>query len=365
MSEVSKQYSLEQRLLRKVGLEKQTLSQAESRALIARITSGESDQNRAAAHIPLGALLCAMQIRGESAEEIAGGAAALLDAMKPFDLHPQQAVYYDIVGTGGDGKSSVNVSTATAIALASLGLPIAKHGNRAVSGKVGSSDLLRECGLNFEGDEEQLRQQFQQHGFLFLFAPLYHSSMRFAAPIRAALKFPTLFNLLGPLCNPGNPDGAAIGIARMERLAPMSEAARLLNKKNYFLYSSEDGYDEISTAAPSHVFCEGKRILKVEPRQFFESFPIPEVRNLADSLCKFRYMLSGQAGNPDAEQRAAGIDAELGLRLHHTVALNAAVALYLFGRAESLAEGFARADECLRSGMSARKLAELRQGVIL
>ena len=351
---------LTQQLLRKVALERAFLSQAESRALIERITSGECEE---AEHIALGALLCAMQIRAESAEELAGAAAALLSQMNGLDLHAQQASYYDVVGTGGDGKSSVSVSTATALALASFGmehgLAIAKHGNRAVSGKVGSADVLRGCGIEFEGTEVERKKQFARHGFLFLFAPLYHPSMRFAAPIRGALKLPTIFNFLGPLCNPSNPDGAAIGVNRPECLAVMSEAAKILGKKNYFFYSAEDGYDEISTSAPSRIYSEGKLLMRVEPQQFFAPFPLPRVKDLPDALNKFRYMLSGAAENPS--QTAQGIDAELGLALHHTLALNAAVVLYLFGKAASLSDAFRSADGLLREGLAARKLAELQR----
>ena len=354
--------SLEQKLLRKVALERAFLSQAESRALIERITSGECGE---AEHVALGALLCAMQIRGESAEELAGAAAALLQQMNGLDLHAQQASYYDVVGTGGDGKSSVSVSTATALALASFGaehgLAVAKHGNRAVSGKVGSADVLRGCGVELEGTEAERRAQFARHGFLFLFAPLYHPSMRFAAPLRAALKLPTIFNFLGPLCNPSEPDGAAIGVNRPECLSVMSEAAKLLGKKNYFFYSAEDGYDEISTSAPSRIYSEGKLLMRIEPQQFFTPFPLPRVKGLPDALHKFRYMLSGAAENPPAAQQTAGIDAELGLALHHTLALNAAVVLHLFGKAASLAEAFRIADGLLREGLAARKLAELQQ----
>ncbi len=362
---MTEELTLEQQLLRKVGLEGQRLSQGESQALIERITSADLGPEE---YIAVGALLCAMNIRGESAEEIAGAAMALLRAMRSLDLHSECREYYDIVGTGGDGKSTVSVSTAASIALAAVGreqndgdLAVAKHGNRAVSGKVGSADVLRECGVNFDGDEAQLRKQFGRHGFLFLFAPFYHASMRYVAPVRAALKFPTIFNLLGPLCNPSNPDGAAIGVSHVARLESMSEAARLLGKKNYFFYSSEDGYDEISTAAPSHIFCDGKLILSVEPKDFFAPFVLPQVVGLQDSVNKFRYMLSGAAGTPDCSAQAAGIDADLGLRLHWTVCLNTALPLYLFGKVVSLKEAFALVDSLLRQGAGARKLEELQQ----
>ena len=354
-------FRLEQSLLRKVGLDKEFLSQAESETLIARITSGQCGPEE---HIALGALLCALHIRGESAEEIAGAAAALLSVMRTFDLHQQRKRYYDIVGTGGDGKSTVSVSTATAIALAAIGesenldLAVAKHGNRAVSGKVGSADVLYECGLNFTGDDTLLRQQFQRDGFLFLFAPAYHGAMRHAAPIRNALKFPTIFNFLGPLCNPSNPDGAAIGVNRLERLPMLSEAAQLLGKKNYFFYSSEDGYDEISTSAPSQVFAEGKQILTVEPKQFFEPFAIPGVESLEDAVYKFRYMLSGAAESPIND---SPIGPELGLQLHYTVSLNAAVPLYLFGKVRSVREAFELVESRLRQGLGQCKLAAMQQ----
>ncbi|MEM9423427.1 MAG: hypothetical protein AAF975_01405, partial [Spirochaetota bacterium] len=244
-----------------------------------------------------------------------------------------------------------------------LDFGIVKHGNRAVSGKVGAADVLEECGINFEGEDSALREQFYSQNFLFLFAPLYHRAMRHAVPIRAALKFPTIFNFLGPLCNPSNPDGAAIGVAQLQRLSPMSEAARLLNKNNYFFYSSEDGYDEISTAAPTQIFSEGRHIETVEPQKFFEPFPIPYVENLVDSASKFRYMLSGCAENPEKhsskESAEASIDPDLGRRLHYTVCLNAAVVLYLFGKAASIPEAFELLDTRLREGVGRKKLAAL------
>ena len=357
--------SLEQNLLRRVGLNKELLSQADSRALITRITSGACGPEE---YIPLGALLSALRIRGESAEEIAGAAEALLAIMQPFDLHQQHEEYYDIVGTGGDGKSTVSVSTATAIALAAIGehyhlnLAVAKHGNRAVSGTVGSADILRECGLNFEGSPNILREQFQQHGFIFLFAPIYHNAMRHVAPIRNALKFPTIFNCIGPLCNPSNPNGVAIGVHRLDYLSPMSKAAGLLGKQKYFFYSSEDGYDEISTFAPSRIFTDGKHILTINPSDFFEPFPIPTVEKLSDSVLKFRYMLSGIAQNPDS---TTTITPELGLQLHNTISLNVAIALYLFGKASSVQEAFELADSSLRQGIGKRKLGALQQQQLL
>ncbi len=158
----------------------------------------------------LAAALVSMKIRGEHPNEIAGAATALLENAAPFPR--PDYLFADIVGTGGDGSNSINISTASAFVAAACGLKVAKHGNRCVSSKSGSSDLLAAFGINLDMNADKSRQALDELGVCFLFAPKYHTGFRHAMPVRQQLKTRTLFNVLGPLINPAHPPLALIGV---------------------------------------------------------------------------------------------------------------------------------------------------------
>lgn len=222
----------------------QTLSRHESHQLFSGVVHGEVKPEQ------LAAALVSMKVRGEHPQEIAGAASALLENAAPFP-RPDYS-FADIVGTGGDGSNSINISTASAFVAAACGLKIAKHGNRSVSSKSGSSDLLAAFGINLDMNAEKSREALDELGVCFLFAPKYHTGFRHAMPVRQQLKTRTLFNVLGPLINPAHPPLALIGVYSPELVLPIAETLRVLGYTRAAVVHS-GGMDEVSLHAPTVV----------------------------------------------------------------------------------------------------------------
>lgn len=222
----------------------QTLSQQESHQLFSAVVRGELKPEQ------LAAALVSMKIRGEHPNEIAGAATALLENAAPFPR--PDYLFADIVGTGGDGSNSINISTASAFVAAACGLKVAKHGNRSVSSKSGSSDLLAAFGINLDMNADKSRRALDELGVCFLFAPKYHTGFRHAMPVRQQLKTRTLFNVLGPLINPAHPPLALIGVYSPELVLPIAETLRVLGYQRAAVVHS-GGMDEVSLHAPTIV----------------------------------------------------------------------------------------------------------------
>ena len=222
----------------------ETLSQQESHQLFSAVVRGEVKPEQ------LAAALVSMKVRGEHPQEIAGAATALLENAAPFP-RPDYP-FADIVGTGGDGSNSINISTASAFVAAACGLKVAKHGNRSVSSKSGSSDLLAAFGINLDMNADKSRQALDELGVCFLFAPKYHTGFRHAMPVRQQLKTRTLFNVLGPLINPAHPPLALIGVYSPELVLPIAETLRVLGYQRAAVVHS-GGMDEVSLHAPTVV----------------------------------------------------------------------------------------------------------------
>lgn len=222
----------------------QVLSQSESQSLFNAIIRGELTESQ------LAAVLISMKIRGEQPAEIAGAALACLENAQPFP-RPDYA-FSDIVGTGGDGANSINISTASAFVAAECGIKVAKHGNRSVSSRSGSSDLLAAFGISLEMSAQNARDTLDDLGVCFLFAPQYHSGFRHAAPVRSQLKTRTLFNVLGPLINPARPSIALIGVYQAELVKPIAETLQMLGFTRAAVVHS-GGMDEVSLHAPTDV----------------------------------------------------------------------------------------------------------------
>ncbi len=222
----------------------QVLSQSESQSLFNAIIRGELTESQ------LAAVLISMKIRGEQPAEIAGAALACLENAQPFP-RPDYA-FSDIVGTGGDGANSINISTASAFVAAECGIKVAKHGNRSVSSRSGSSDLLAAFGISLEMSAQNARDALDDLGVCFLFAPQYHSGFRHAAPVRSQLKTRTLFNVLGPLINPARPSIALIGVYQAELVKPIAETLQMLGFTRAAVVHS-GGMDEVSLHAPTDV----------------------------------------------------------------------------------------------------------------
>ncbi len=306
------------------------ISQAESEQLFSAIVTGEMDP------VSLGAALIAMKVRGETPPEIAGAATALLANARNFP-RPDYP-FADIVGTGGDGSNSINISTASAFVAAACGLKVAKHGNRSVSSKSGSSDLLAAFGINLDMPPETARQALDEDNLCFLFAPQYHSGFRYAMPVRKQLQTRTLFNVLGPLINPARPPLALIGVYSPQLLQPVAETLRMLGYHRAAVVHG-GGMDEIAVHSSTLVaeLRDGEITrYEVSPPDFGLDF------HSQDSL----------AGGTPGENR--DILRQLlqgkGQTAHeHAIAINVAMLMKLFGH-EDLRHNAEHAIATLRSG---------------
>ncbi|MBN1495124.1 MAG: anthranilate phosphoribosyltransferase [Spirochaetes bacterium] len=288
------------------------------------------------------ASLIAIKFRRETVDEVAA-LALTLDAHKVvFSAGTSGTI--DTCGTGGDGKSTVNVSTAVSIILSSLGCPVVKHGNSAQSGLVGSADILNDLGMDLEYKNSSPEDYFAQNGYVFMLAPLYHPALKGIGRVRRELKVPTIFNFVGPLINPADPEYQVIGINRKDRLEFLTQVLKKIGKKNITLYSSRDGYDEVSSMEPTECIFIGDgndRRFSIDPSDFFEPFPMPVVHDRGEAK---RLFLDGLSGANDS--------------VTNLFSLNAALALRTMDRC-GMREGYLMVKEQIASGAAIRKLNEL------
>lgn len=267
----------------------------------------------------VGALLMGLKRNGETAEEIAGAARALKAKAVKFSA-PQGTI--DICGTGGDGHNTLNISTAAAFVVAACGVPVAKHGNRAVSSQCGSADVLEALGVNIEVEPQVMEHCIQKTHFAFLFAPKYHPVMREMAPIRRSLGVRTIFNLVGPLSNPANVKRQLIGVYSKDVMHQFSSIAEMLGLEKAWIVHSRDGLDEISVFAPTDV--EGAPT--IDPSDYIENPGVPE-----------------EIAGGTAEQNAIAIRKlllnERRDAFKQAVCLNAAAALVIADKAKDIKQG--------------------------
>ena len=318
------------------------------RGAIAKVASGKSlsqDEaveafelvmSGAATPAQIGGLLIAMRVRGETVDEIAGATRAMRAKVLPVRA-PEGAI--DTCGTGGDGKGTFNISTCTAFVVAGAGVPVAKHGNRAISSRSGSADVLRELGVNIEASPETISRCIAKCGLGFMFAPAHHAAMRHVAAIRTELSTRTIFNLLGPLANPAGAKFQIVGVFGKEWVEPIAQVLALLGTERAWVVHGSDGLDELTTTGVSDVaVVDDGRVatFRISPR----NAGLPEAK--PEDLT---------GGN--AMENAAQICAVLGgLKgpFRDIVLLNAAAALLVAGKAQSLRDGVALAGESIDSG---------------
>ena len=330
---------------------------ADFKALIGRVASGAAlsvDEAHAAfdammagqaTPAQMGGLLMALRVRGETVDEITGGARAMRARALRIDA-PDGAI--DTCGTGGDGKGTFNISTAAALVVAGCGVPVAKHGNRALSSRSGSADLLAALGVNIDADMALVRAALWEAGIGFLMAPRHHGAMRHVAPTRMELGTRTLFNLLGPLANPACARRQVIGVFDPKRARDMALVLRNLGSERAWIVHGSDGIDELTTTGPSTVVAleEGDiRGFAVAPED--AGLPRAAPADLA----------GGDAAHNSAIVRAV-LDGAPG-PARDVVVLNAAAALAVAGRADGLAEGAALAARAIDGGKAAAALAKL------
>ncbi|WP_020185369.1 anthranilate phosphoribosyltransferase [Methylopila sp. 73B] len=316
-----------------------TLDRAGAEAAFDHIMSGEATPAQ------IGAFLMALRLRGETVDEIAGAVATMRAKMTPVAA-PVDAV--DVVGTGGDGAGSVNVSTCAAFVVAGCGVTVAKHGNRALSSKSGSADVLKALGVNVDASPELIGRCIAEAGVGFMFAPNHHAAMRHVGPARTELGVRTIFNLLGPLSNPAGVRRQMVGVFAAKWVEPIAEALARLGSERAWVVHGSDGLDEITTSGPTLVaeLRDGAvRNFNVSPEDAGLSRHAPEA-------------LKGGDAEANAVALRAVLDGAKGAYRDVSI-LNAAATLIVAGRAETLADGAAMAADAIDSGGAYSRLDAL------
>ena len=298
-----------------------------------------------ASAVELAAFLVTLRERGETEDELVTVATLLKRSCRDVRV-PEGSI--DSCGTGGDGRKSLNISTAAAFVVAAAGVSVAKHGNRAQSSACGSADVLAALGINLNLDGKALADMAQQHRFVFLFAPAHHEAMRHVAEVRKALGVRTLFNLVGPLVNPAAVEYQLVGVFADKWLMPMARSLARLGRKKVWVMHSRDGFDELSLNAPNDVVSfDGKT---------FKRFSL-QAEDYGLSACDSAELVGGDASYNAARLRALFDGEKDGF--HDMVVFNAAAALMLVGAVSSLSKGCERAAELLASGQVKALLADV------
>ena len=316
-----------------------TLTREESAAAFDSLMSGEATPSQ------MGGLLMALRVRGETVEEITGAVSAMRAKMLRV-IAPADAV--DIVGTGGDGSGSVNVSTCASFIVAGTGVPVAKHGNRALSSRSGAADVLASLGVKIDLKPEQVGRCVRECGIGFMFAPAHHPAMKNVGPTRVELATRTIFNLLGPLSNPAGVKRQMIGAFSRHWIEPMAQVLKNLGSESIWVVHGSDGLDEITTAGPTHVAAleNGKlRTFEVSPEDAGLPRAKPEALRGGDAEHNAKALADVLKGKASAFR-----DVSL---------LNAAAALIVAGKAKDLKEGAELAAKSIDSGEAEGRLDRL------
>lgn len=320
-------------------IEKKDLSEAQMQTVLQAAMTGQLNSVQTAAFLSL------MRAKGETAAELSSAAKILNTYAKKIDLGPD---LIDIVGTGGDGRHTFNVSTASSFVVAATGVKVAKHGNRSVSSHSGSTDLLSLAGIPLFSEASELRTCMQETGLCFLFAPYFHPAMRQVKDVRQQLGIKTLFNLLGPLLNPAQVKRRVVGVYSAHLLEQVAHILIDLGSTRALIVHAEDGLDEISIAAKTNIleYHEGQsQHWQIDPRAlgcFHENLDAICVRSPAESLAIIKAVLQGQQG-----------------AARDMILLNSAAALYCAGKAQDMMQGMQLAAQAIDSGEAWKKFLSL------
>jgi anthranilate phosphoribosyltransferase len=316
------------------------LSTADSEAAIQAVMNGQVPDEQ------LGRFLLALRAKGETAAELAGAARALRTFMRRIQV--SQPIFIDTCGTGGDGARTFNISTAAAIVTAATGVPVAKHGNRSITSKSGSADVLTALGVNIQTELPVVERCLQEIGLGFCFAPLYHPAMKRVAEVRRALGVPTIFNLLGPLSNPAGAPCQLLGVGKPALRPLLAQALQLLSTTRSAVVSGADGLDEVTIATETHVSLvtpTGIEELRWTPEQF--GLPRAELTSLLidgpeQSAALIREILQGKSGPA-----------------RDIVVLNAAAAIWLAQPERTTLDAAQLAQQAIDSGTAQELLQQL------
>lgn len=319
-----------------IVLRGENLDQEQARRVFDRVLRGEVEPAW------LGGFLTALRLKGESAAEIAGFAQSMREHAVPIECRSTPVV--DTCGTGGDAAETFNVSTATAFVVAAAGLPVAKHGNRSVSSRCGSADVLEALGARLDLEAEAVGRCVDEVGMGFLFAPRFHGAMRHAIPTRRSLRIRTVFNILGPITNPARPRHQVIGVFVPELLKKLAPVLPLLGQGRSLLVHGRDGLDELSVCAPNDALLVDGELepLVIDPATLgLGPHSAADLRggDAETNAAILREVFAGASG-PRAD----------------IVALNAAAVLWTAGRCADLAEGIEQARQVLGDGRASRVL---------
>ncbi len=316
-----------------------TLTRAEAAAAFDVMMSGEATPSQ------IGAILMALRVRGEAIEEIAGAVTTMRAKMLRVEA-PAEAV--DVVGTGGDASGSYNISTCASFIVAGAGVPVAKHGNRALSSKSGAADVLMALGVKIDLTPQQIATCIREAGIGFMFAPAHHPAMKHVGPTRVEMGTRTIFNLIGPLSNPAGVTRQMVGVFARTWVEPIAEVLRTLGSTHAWVVHGSDGLDEITTTGPTHV-AELKdgviRSFEITPEAFGLARATPEALKGGDGAANALALRAVLAGEPSAYADVA--------------LLNAAAALVVAGRAEELGAALDLARASLTGGHAAAALERL------
>ena len=314
---------------------RENLSVDASKAAVAEILEGQATEAKIAA------FLTGLRVKGETADELAGAVLAVRVAGETFALDPCSQVVLDTCGTGGDGACTLNISTATAIVVASCGVFVAKHGNRAASGNSGSAEVLVELGVDTEAPIDSLKRSFTELGITFLLAPRFHPGLKYAGPVRKQLPFRTLFNLVGPLANPARPSHQLIGVAGEAAADLVAETIAKLGTVRSAVITGFGGLDEVTLHGPTKVRWveSGSIALSEWNREDFGLMPVAidqlRVTSPAESALRLRSIL---VGNEDPGR--------------NMILANSAAALLVAGQVATLAQGVQVASRAIDSHRS-------------
>ena len=318
----------------------QDLTRAEMVAVMDEIMGGEADS------IQTAGLLTALQIKGATIEEITASAISMRNHADVMDTNMDIT---EIVGTGGDKSNSFNISTTSAFVAAAAGVKVAKHGNRAASSKSGAADVLEKLGLNLRLEKEKSLEMLEKLNFCFLFAVKYHAAMKYVAPVRKTLGIRTIFNILGPLTNPAKASMQVLGVYSKELVNPMSRVLSNIGVKRGMTVFGMDGLDEISASDKTYV-CEFRD-------GWFKEYEI-EPEDFGYKKCD-KSELEGGTPEENAEITRNILNGTLRDGKRNVVCLNAGAAIYVAGKADSLAEGIKIAEETIDSGKAIERMNEI------
>ncbi len=320
------------------------LSTAEMQDVMREIMTGQCTDAQ------IGAFLMGLRMKSESIDEIVGAVQLMRELAAPVRIEAAHLV--DTCGTGGDGMNIFNVSTAAALVVAAAGGQVAKHGNRAVSGKSGSADLLEAAGVYLSLTPEQVARCVESVGVGFMFAPAHHGAMKYAIGPRRELGLRTIFNMLGPMTNPAGVKHQVLGVFSQALCRPLAEVLQRLGSEHVLVVHAQDGLDEISLAAPTHVAELKNGVVteySIQPEDFgikSQSLIGLSVEGAEESLALIREALTKRK-------------TELGQKAADMIVLNAGAALYACDLAGSLKEGVQLAHDALHTGLAWEKLQEL------